>query len=590
MSEHSEVFRSVEDVLATASSEVPGQRPDLAASRARLLAHAAGLPSAPGAETADEPSEPATGPVTDSHPGRHPLDADEALRRLDALCAAVVLSRTAGSSLAAFAEYAAADPGGALVFACVLHLAGDGEGATFWWQLAAGAEVDPAVHCLFLDHSRRGEYQDAAVWARRPGGADAPGALAGDPTRPPSPLLRQTLARARRWTVPYEHEDLGTVPLATPGLAKEVFALAPRRGKAAPGDWMVPHPMAAPRAKQDGRAAEGPAAHGPRTGGDAPPTGGNTAFSVRPLRHTTLTALAQQVPEAPDRWREAMRVLDVLHAVRGARAPLPPAGIASAAGLGGVGLGRLLGWLCAHHLLSRLRDGSYTVGPLFSPVPAGDPVLRHDALTRLLDDLRDTTGAAVYYARYTDGEIDIQHCSDGPGTPAITQWVDLKEAAHASANGKSLMAQLDFEGRMDHLARYRPYALTERTITDPAALFRALDGHGPHASQFDVLEYSRREVCVAVPVALEGQPACVALSLPADRSPRLVEAARILSGQSALILLTLLAALPAADAPEQPEGGAAASRHGPSGLLLPTGSLGPSPVGWTGFLTDTHRS
>ncbi|MER8232687.1 IclR family transcriptional regulator C-terminal domain-containing protein [Streptomyces sp. NPDC094049] len=589
MSEHSEVFRSVEDILAAASSDVPGQRPGVEASRARLLADAASPPSASGSEAAAEPYGPATGTVTDRHTGRHPLDADEALRRLDALCATVVLSRTAGSSLASFAEYAAADPGGALVFACVLHLAGDGEGATFWWQLAAGAELDPAVHCLFLDHSRRGEYQDAAVWARRRGDTGTPHALA-DPARTPSPLLRQTLTRARRWTVPYEHEDLGTVPLATPGLAKEVFALAPRLGQAAPGDWMVPHPMAAPRAEERGRTAEGPAVRGPRTGVDAPPPGGSAAFSARPLRHTTLTALAQQVPEAPDRWTEAMRVLDVLHAVRVARAPLAPAGIASAAGLGGTDLGRLLVWLCAHHLLSRLPDGSYTVGPLFSPVPAGDPVLRHDTLVRLLDDLRDATGAAVYFSRYTDGEIDIQHCSDGPGTPAITQWVDLKEAAHASANGKSLMAQLDFEGRMDHLARYRPYALTERTITDPAALFRTLDGHGPHASQFDVLEYSRREVCVAVPVPLDGQPACVALSLPADRSPRLVEAARILSGQSALILLTLLAALPAADAPERPEGGAATSRHGPSGLLLPAGSLGPSPVGWTGFLTDTHRS
>ncbi|MBD0709646.1 MULTISPECIES: IclR family transcriptional regulator C-terminal domain-containing protein [unclassified Streptomyces] len=710
MNEHTGAFRSVEEALAAASPRFP--RPDLTTSRARLLAHATGLPHPPATDLAAPPES-----LTESHDAPEPLDADEAAHRLDALCATVVLSASAGSSLAAFAEYAAADPGGALVFACVLHLAGDGEGATFWWRLAAGAEQDVAAHCLFLDHSRRGEYHDATLWARRLADPGALRALCVDAPLPP-PRLRQALTRIGRLTDRHDHEDHGPVPLASPALAKEVFTLALRRDEPAPGHWMVPHPTTAHRpdardtgpdgrdggpgearrakpsvglhaaekrpmpdgkttartsdgaakartpdgkataptpgqeatapapsgkakAPTPGREATAPAPDGkavpPAPAGSARPTettrplgrldttrpvtpletarptlltrpmetprpAASTVFSGSPLRHTTLTALAQRMPDAPhapDRWTEAMRVLDVLHAVRGARRPLAPAEIASSAGLAGVDLTQLLRWLRGHLLLSRLTDGSYGVGPLFSPAPAGDPVLRHDTLTRLLDELRDTTGAAVYLSRYTDGEIDIQHCSDSPAAPAITQWVDLREAAHASANGKSLMAQLDFESRMDHLARHRPYALTERTITDPAALFRALDGHGPHASQFDVLEYSRREVCVAVPVALGEQPACVALSLPSDRLPRLVDAARILSGQSALILLTLLAVLPAEPAPAPgetakdassagPPRGGTASRHAVPGLLLPTGSPGLPPAGWTGFLTGTR--
>ncbi|MFD0367624.1 IclR family transcriptional regulator C-terminal domain-containing protein [Streptomyces sp. NPDC127114] len=41
----------------------------------------------------------------------------------------------------------------------------------------------------------------------------------------------------------------------------------------------------------------------------------------------------------------------------------------------------------------------------------------------------------------------------------------FRDTAHASAVGKSLLAQLDFSGRMNHLARYPSVALTERTIT-----------------------------------------------------------------------------------------------------------------------------
>ncbi|MFG3344087.1 IclR family transcriptional regulator C-terminal domain-containing protein [Streptomyces sp. NPDC048018] len=621
MSETHGVFRSVEDVLAAASAGTPRLRSDAAASRARLLA-LTGPPSRP-----DTPADA---------DGAAPLpDADDARRELEALCAAVVLAGDAGARLAVFAEHLGADPEGALVFACVLHLSGDGEGATFWWQLAAGAEVALAASCLFLDHARRGEFHDAALWFRRLAGAErrpattkaspadatttprdparaattspasnpnpnpAPvpaRATPPDPAAPPAPVtaaalasrdaaplltpqVRRVLARVRRRVLHREHEDLGPVPTADRILAREIFAISHQQAPSRPGAWMVPLPTTV---RRPGRAvATAPSeparpAPLPREAVRELPPGRSGAFSALPLRHSSVSALARQTPATPhlpDRWAAAMRVLDVLHAVRAARRPLSAGEIAVAARLDRVPLGPLLSWLCRHLLLSRLVDGSFTVGPLFSPAPAGDRVLRHDALARLLDDLRDTTGAAVYISRYTHGEVDVQHCADGPTTPAVVPYVDFRLAAHASAVGKCLMAQLDFAERMDHLARHRPVRLTRRTITDPDALFRVLDGHGPQASQFDLLEYSDREVCAAVPLTLGAQPACVALSLPAQHFPRLVRAADILSNRSGLLLLTLLAELPADEAP------APADRAGQG---PPTTALG------TGIGTETR--
>lgn len=132
--------------------------------------------------------------------------------------------------------------------------------------------------------------------------------------------------------------------------------------------------------------------------------------------------------------------------------------------------------------------------------------------------------------------------ASGPAAPPVIERVPFPEVAHASAVGKSLLAQLDFDGRMDHLSRYRPRALTGRTITDRTRLFAELDVNGPQSGQFDLLEYSEQEVCAAFPLAMPGRAACIALSLPAHLHPRLLDTAHTLSQHSAGILLALLLA------------------------------------------------
>ncbi|WP_420705534.1 hypothetical protein [Streptomyces sp. NRRL F-2747] len=102
---------------------------------------------------------------------------------------------------------------------------------------------------------------------------------------------------------------------------------------------------------------------------------------------------------------------------------------------------------------------------------------------------------------------------------------------------------------MDHLARYKPRALTGRTITDPRQLFAELDIHGPHAGQFDLLEYSDKEVCAAFPLAMPGRAACIALSLPAHLHPRLLDTAHIFSQNSAGIHPALFLATAANNTP-----------------------------------------
>lgn len=96
----------------------------------------------------------------------------------------VALREQAGHDLAEFsrmaitASHAAADiaglvnsdkiePDGALIFACLLHLADRTEGAQFWWQFSAGAGRSTAALCLYLLHLHRGEIRDAEHWAHQ---------------------------------------------------------------------------------------------------------------------------------------------------------------------------------------------------------------------------------------------------------------------------------------------------------------------------------------------------------------------------------------------------------------------------------------
>ncbi|MFE1776161.1 IclR family transcriptional regulator C-terminal domain-containing protein [Streptomyces sp. NPDC059008] len=262
-------------------------------------------------------------------------------------------------------------------------------------------------------------------------------------------------------------------------------------------------------------------------------------WSAHALRPAVLTEMARRTPvhiDTPQQWRAAARALDILYLVDAAGG-ITTRALATRTRLSPAAVAWLLHWLRGQHLISTIA-GAHFPGPLMAMTR--HPEQRAELLQRTLTSLRDRLGAAVYVSGYMSGDVRVLQSAYGPDAPAVTEYVAFRDTAHASAVGKSLLAQLDFDGRMDHLARYRPIKLTDRTITSPRALFEALDGHGPHAAQFDLLEYSQHEVCVAFPLGIPGRATCVALSLPAGQRHRLLPTAHALSERSAALLLTLL--------------------------------------------------
>ncbi|MFJ9540053.1 IclR family transcriptional regulator [Streptomyces sp. NPDC101225] len=158
-----------------------------------------------------------------------------------------------------------------------------------------------------------------------------------------------------------------------------------------------------------------------------------------------------------------------------------------------------------------------------------------DALARW----RDALGAPVYYAVYREGEIEVVCVSDTPGNPAVEEWADFRETAHAHAVGQCLLSQLDETARRDHLDRYPVRPLTPYTVRDNQALLRRLERANRREPVTERQEYALGTVCAAIPITVGTAAGTMAISLPAHQADRLVPAVEQLQREIGQLLGSL---------------------------------------------------
>ncbi|MEU4727370.1 IclR family transcriptional regulator C-terminal domain-containing protein [Streptomyces sp. NPDC023588] len=528
--------RSLAEFLARAGVRDRYRHYDLGAAEARLLRATPHAPAA-GHRARRRSAYGWSDPARDC-----PLDAERARRDLKATCLASVCAPKAAGHLDAFLADGHTDLGGAVVFGCLLYLAGLREGARFWWQFAAGSgspRTAAAAYCLFLDHSRRGEHHDARHWARelgrrgfRPGGR-----------RDLREVRLCAQAAVLRYVDQLDDPDLGPVPLPRAGLSGVLAAFLPPPVTA----WVA------------GAGSDGPVSGSGSDSVETPVAAPGCPAAAGPLRHPAVSAAARGgvvrhgTGEALAEARRALTVVRVLE-----RHPLGvrASQLARESGLAEGELRPLLSMLCEEEYAYRPGVGVYASGPALDRLAAPGGHGLAGQLQRTLALARDSAGAAVYLSRYAEGEVRITQMADGPATPPVREWVDFRAAAHASAVGKCLLTQLDHDRRADHVARHRPARLTPQTITDSRALFTALDAVAPGAPVFDLLEYSPGVVCSAVPIATGDAVGSLALSLPAHHAHRLRAATETLRRKAVPVLLALL--LSGAIPPDAPAAGSPA--------------------------------
>ncbi|MEU2622849.1 IclR family transcriptional regulator C-terminal domain-containing protein [Streptomyces sp. NPDC007157] len=244
-------------------------------------------------------------------------------------------------------------------------------------------------------------------------------------------------------------------------------------------------------------------------------------------------------PTAP--YHSAQDALRVLETVAEQADGVTDTELARRTGLESERLTALLRMLRREGYVEQIADGAYVTGETLRRLGSAHDRERalDEQLQRTLDRLRDSVGAAVYLSRYVDGEVRIGPYAAGPGTPAVNEWVDFRSSAHATAIGKSLLTQLDHNGRRDHLSRHKMARLTSRTITSDKLLLSRLAAQPPTVPVLDLQEYAIGTVCAAVPITAGSSVGCLALSLPVEHAHRLRQAADALNRSAAPVLLSL---------------------------------------------------
>ncbi|MFC8242391.1 IclR family transcriptional regulator [Streptomyces chartreusis] len=245
--------------------------------------------------------------------------------------------------------------------------------------------------------------------------------------------------------------------------------------------------------------------------------------------------------ESTTPYHSVQDALRVLETVARHSTGVTDAELARHAGIEPERLTGLLRMLRREGYVEQIADGAYVTGDALARLGSaqGREQALRDNLQHTLDRLRDSVGAAVYISRYIDGEVKIDQFAAGPATPVVNEWVDFRFSAHATAIGKSLLGQLDHNGRRDHLSRHKMARLTSRTITNDRVLLSRLESQPPTVPHLDLQEYAVGTVCAAVPITAGSSVGCIALSLPVEHAHRLRQAADALNRSAAPVLLSL---------------------------------------------------
>ncbi|MEV4425655.1 IclR family transcriptional regulator [Streptomyces sp. R-07] len=173
-----------------------------------------------------------------------------------------------------------------------------------------------------------------------------------------------------------------------------------------------------------------------------------------------------------------------------------------------------------------LRDkGVFVLGDAAVRLAGGGDVQnRRIKIEDSLAHWRDEIGVPIYFALYREGEIELVAVADTPSAPAVEEWADFRETAHAHAIGQCLLSQLDLKSRQDHLDRHPVEAITPYTVRNQRVLLERLGGLGRMEPLVERQEYALGTVCAAIPITAGSAAAAMAISLPLHQEERLLPA------------------------------------------------------------------
>ncbi len=239
---------------------------------------------------------------------------------------------------------------------------------------------------------------------------------------------------------------------------------------------------------------------------------------------------------APTLIGSVQRALRLLEAVSAHADGAPAKQLAREAGLPLPTTYHLLRTL-AHEGYLRRQQGVFVLGEAVGRLTcSGARQNRRGMITDSLEYWRDAIGVAVYFALYSEGEIELVAVAEDPSSPAVEEWADFRATCHAHALGQCLLSQLDERSRRDHLARHPVEPLTPHSVRDRETLLDRLAATERMRPVVERQEYAVGSVCAAIPITVGSTAATMAISLPADQEHRLLPAITQLRSAAEVLL------------------------------------------------------
>jgi IclR family transcriptional regulator, acetate operon repressor len=226
-----------------------------------------------------------------------------------------------------------------------------------------------------------------------------------------------------------------------------------------------------------------------------------------------------------------IRALRVVEAVAAAGDGVTAKVIARRVGVPLPSVYRALGLLVQEGYLVRLHEVrgyglGYRLGQLHRCLT--DQVRPPAPVRAVLHDVHTSLGAAAYLAVLRDTDVVVAHVDDCAAHPRPAPLrVGEPTAAHATAVGKALLADLPLGRAAELIAHLGMPRLTERTLADRAALTKELIRVRTAGAAVELEEFQLGTAAIAAPVPGPHGPGALGVSLPsADFAARREELER----------------------------------------------------------------
>lgn len=211
--------------------------------------------------------------------------------------------------------------------------------------------------------------------------------------------------------------------------------------------------------------------------------------------------------EAEDRQRGGVqslaRAFGIMEEVARSRDGISLAELSKRVGLHNSTTFHLVKTMVSLGYIRQIKDSKrYRIGrPLFAlAASALDEIEMVSLATPVLEDLSRETGESGHFAvRMGDAVVVIARTA-APGAFQLTERVGVVRPAHCTALGKVILAALRDDQLDRFLARVELTPVTPRSITEPAALKKDIDGVRRSGIAFDDGEFNPEVRCVGVPV------------------------------------------------------------------------------------------